>query len=107
MKRTRFGLILASVGLPLMLAAATMVRADDKATSEAEAAAAAPASAATADTNAGNSTPAATDAAKPGAAKAGRLRFRSATSSGCTSATGGVSDADIRRAEKERDNAKN
>lgn len=101
MKSTRFGLILASVGLPLMLSVATLVRADDQATSEAEAAAAAPASAATVDTNAGNSVPAA-DAAKPGAAKARRLRFRSATSSGCTSATGGVSEADIHRAEEGR-----
>lgn len=103
MKSTRFGLILASVGLPLMISVTTAVRADDSATGAAEATAAAPATAATA----GDSTPAAADATKPGAAKPGRLRFRSATSSGCTSAKGGVSDADIRRAEKERESTKN
>jgi hypothetical protein len=105
MKSTRFGLILAGIGLPLMLSVVTLVRADDKATSEAEATAAVPASAPAA--SVGNSTPATADATVTGEAKPGRLRFRSATSSGCTSAKGGVSDADIRRAEKERESAKN
>jgi len=105
MKSTRIGLILAGIGLPLMLSLVTLVRADDKVTSETEAGAAAPASVPAASDD--NSAPAAADATKSGEAKPGRLRFRSATSSGCTSAKGGVSDADIRRAEKERESAKN
>lgn len=104
MKHAQFRLILASVGLPLMILGSTPASADDNATGEAKATAAAPAVSAT---DEATPAPAATDATKPGAAKPGRLRFRSATSSGCTSATGGVSEADIHRAEKGRTSAKN
>jgi len=104
MKHARFRLLLASVGLPLMILGATPASADDNAKGETKATAATPAVSAT---DEATSTPAATDATKPGEAKPGRLRFRSATSSGCTSATGGVSEADIHRAEEGHTSAKN
>lgn len=104
MKHAQFGLILASIGLPLMILGSALASADDNATGETKATAATPAVSAT---DEATPAPAATDATKPGEAKPGRLRFRSATSSGCTSATGGVSEADIHRAEEGRASAKN
>lgn len=104
MKNAQFRLIVASVGLPLMILGSTLAGADDNATDEAKGTAAAPAVGATGEAA---PAPAATDASKPDEAKPGRLRFRSATSSGCTSATGGVSEADIHRAEEERTSVKN
>lgn len=104
MKHAQFKLILVGVGLPMMILGSTLAGADDNATGEAKATAATPAVSAT---DEATPAPAATDATKPGEAKPGRLRFRSATSSGCTSATGGVSEADIHRAEEGRTSVKN
>lgn len=104
MKHAQFRLILASVGLPLMILSSPPASADDNATGETKATAVTPAVSAA---DEATPTPAATDVTRPGEAKPGRLRFRSATSSGCTSATGGVSEADIHRAEEGRTGAKN
>lgn len=105
MKLTQFRLIFASIGLSLMILGSTAASADYKAAGEGTATAATPATT-TADESA--STPAATDVTKPGEAKPGRLRFRSADGTcACTCAKGGVSEADVRRAEEARASAKN
>lgn len=92
MKNARIPLILAGFGLPLILLVSTAARADTTTENESQ-----PAAASTAVDKTAAVSDAKTDEAKPG-----RLRFRSATSSGCTSAKGGVGEADIRRAEEAR-----
>lgn len=107
MKHAHFRLILASVGLvglALMILGSPPASADDNATGETKATTAPPTVSTTDDAT---PAPAAADATKPGEAKPGRLRFRSAKSAGCTPATGGVSEADIHRAEEGRTDAKN
>lgn len=99
MKSARIPLILASVGLPLMMLVSTAASAGT--TADGDKPAAMPAA-----STATDKTAAVTDE-KASDAKPGRLRFRSATSSGCTSAKGGVGEADIRRAEEARTSNKN
>ena len=104
MKLTQFRLIFASIGLPLMIIGSTAASADYTTAGEGAATAATPA-AAVADESA--STPAA-DALKRGEAKPGRLRFRSADGTcACDCAKGGLSEAEIRRAEEARVSAEN
>jgi hypothetical protein len=100
MKNARIPLILASVGLPLLMLVSTVASAGTTTADEGKPAAMPAASAAT------DKTAAVTDA-QASDAKPGRLRYRSATSSGCTSAKGGVGEADIRRAEEARTSDKN
>ncbi|MGA9031679.1 MAG: hypothetical protein WB402_04080 [Sulfuricaulis sp.] len=105
MKLTHFRLIVASIGLPVMIIGSTAASADYATAGEGAATAATPATA-VADESA--STPAATDATEPGEAKPGRLRFRSANGTcACDCAKGGLTEADIRRAEEARANTKN
>lgn len=94
MKSMQFRLIFAGLGLPLMILVSTAASADDKTTG------ATPATAAAAEAT---TAPAAADETKPG-----RLRFRSADGTcACTCAKGGMSEADVRRAEELRANARN
>jgi hypothetical protein len=106
MKLTHFRLIFASIGLPVMIiVGSTTAIADYTTPGEGAATAATPATA-VADESA--STPAATDATASGEAKPGRLRFRSANGTcACDCAKGGLTEADILRAEEARANAKN
>jgi len=107
MKPTHYRLICASIGLPLMLLAATAKSAGDN-TSGATPAVTAPSAIAPA--------PAVADQQKtaeqtPSDQKPGRLRFRAAGGAcTCECAKGGMSEADIQRAERSegaRNSAKN
>lgn len=105
MKLTQFRLIFASIGLPLMIIGSTAARADYTTAGEGAATAATPVTA-VADESA--STPAADALKKRGEAKPGRLRFRSADGTcACDCAKGGLSEAEIRRAEEARVSAEN
>lgn len=100
MKHARFRLVLASMALPVMILASMSAGAAEAKTTGATSAITAAAETTPA--------PAAADEAKPDKTKSGRLRFRSADGTcACTCAKGGVSEADVRRAEELRASARN
>ena len=105
MKHTHYRFICAGIGLPLMFLAATAASADDKTTGATPTTITAPAETTTVPATAD---PQETAEQTPGEQKHGRLQFRAATGTcACTCAKGGLSEADIHRAEELRASAKN
>lgn len=100
MKTPRFRLILTCTGLSLALLTSATLNADDNAK------AAGQKTAATVTGEGGDKTTVDDKASVADKAKHGRLRFRSANDSACTPASGSLSEADIRRAQHARVQAK-
>lgn len=95
MKHIQYGFVSTSIGLLLALLAMNAASADNKTMVGAQTLAATATQEAT-------PTPAATEPTQPAAAKPERLRYRSGATSGCTPAAGGLSEADILKAQQAR-----